>query len=484
MKSKLFRTILIVVGSISAFIISYKAYDYFFVYHVEMNGDNIIKSNFKDTFDDPGVTVRFRGKKFKNYKVHSDINVNKEGKYFVDYLIGKKKITREVDIEDIKGPNILLNGGNLYLLSYNKEYEEPGFKAIDNTDGDVTELVTVNGDVDSSKLGEYKITYEVEDSKKNKSVVERVVKVVDDELPIISFKNPLYMFSIKGKKLDLNDYTAIDNYDGDITKNVKVDGEVDINNNGVYEIKYSVSDSNGNKTVETRKVMIQPKNTKGIPVLMYHWFYDDTKGEKAGTSNTHNYISKTHLTEQLKFLKDEGFYFPTWKELNDYIDRKIDLPEKSVIITDDDCVKSFFDIALPVFQEYEVPVTSFCITYKKTWLDYKDAPYLEFQSHTNNLHVRKCKDTKWDGAVMCTDYETIYKDIQTSVNKIGSSYVFAYPFGHYNDDTIQALKDNNVVLAFTINSGRVTKGANKYKLKRVRISKDTSIEKYKKLLSN
>ena len=48
---------------------------------------------------------------------------------------------------------------------------------------------------------------------------------------------------------------------------------------------------------------------------------------------------------------------------------------------------------------------------------------------------------------MCTDYETIYKDIQTSVNKIGSSYVFAYPFGHYNDDTIQALKDNNVVLA-------------------------------------
>ena len=36
---------------------------------------------------------------------------------------------------------------------------------------------------------------------------------------------------------------------------------------------------------------------------------------------------------------------------------------------------------------------------------------------------------------------------------------------------------------FTINSGRVKRGANKYKLPRVRISKGTSISQYQKLVN-
>ena len=153
-----------------------------------------------------------------------------------------------------------------------------------------------------------------------------------------------------------------------------------------------------------------------------------------------------------------------------------------VIITDDDCVPSFFNIALPIFQEYEIPVISFCITKKDTWQKYVDAPYLDFESHTNDLHTRKCKDTKWDGAVMCTQYEDIFNDIKTSIEKVGNTYSFAYPFGHYNDDTIEALKANGIKLAFTINNGKVKRKDNKYKLPRVRISKDTSINKYKELL--
>ena len=59
---------------------------------------------------------------------------------------------------------------------------------------------------------------------------------------------------------------------------------------------------------------------------------------------------------------------------------------------------------------------------------------------------------------------------------------FAYPFGHYNNNTINALKKNGIKLAFTINEGNVKRGANKYKLPRVRISHGTSISTYKKLV--
>ena len=83
---------------------------------------------------------------------------------------------------------------------------------------------------------------------------------------------------------------------------------------------------------------------------------------------------------------------------------------------------------------------------------------------------------------MCTEYNDIFFDIQKSIEKVDNNYAFAYPFGHYNDYTIDALKENNVKLAFTINSGKVKRKANKLKLPRVRISKTTTIDEYKNKL--
>ena len=299
---------------------------------------------------------------------------------------------------------------------------------------------------------------------------------------ISSISSNINTYSILKKKINLKDFKAYDSVDGDLTKNVTIEDNVNINKSGIYEVKYSVKDSSGNVTSVVKTINIQEKNTKGIPVLMYHWFYDDTKGEEPGENNKHNYISKTNLTEQLKYLKDNNYYFPTWDELEDYIDGKIDLPKKSVIITDDDCVKSFFEVALPVFQEYKVPVTSFCISNKKTWQSHVNDNYLTFESHTDSLHKRSCDKSlnkkKWDGAVMCTSYQDIYKDIETSIDLLKNTDSFAYPFGHYTDDTIEALKENGIHMAFTINNGRVKKGADKYKLPRVRISRTTTIKEY------
>ena len=85
---------------------------------------------------------------------------------------------------------------------------------------------------------------------------------------------------------------------------------------------------------------------------------------------------------------------------------------------------------------------------------------------------------------MCSTYDEIYDDLKKSVEKVGgNTWSFAYPFGHYNDNTIKALQENDIKLAFTINSGRVKRGANKYKLPRVRISKGTSISQYQKLVN-
>jgi hypothetical protein len=52
-------------------------------------------------------------------------------------------------------------------------------------------------------------------------------------------------------------YTATDDYDGDISSNVVRSGNVDISKAGEYTITYTVSDSAGNTTTKTRKVVVE-----------------------------------------------------------------------------------------------------------------------------------------------------------------------------------------------------------------------------------
>ncbi len=481
MKNKGKRIIRISIYLLYLFV-CFAVYDNVFVYHVTFNGNKHEVVNINTKYEDPGIIVKLRGHAINDIKVKNNVNTSKFGKYEVVYSFGNITRKRIVEVKDIQKPAISLVDGTV-ILDYQEEYKEPGFRAKDNYDGNITDkAITING-INNKELGDYIVKYVVTDSHNNETVVDRKIIVTDKTGPSITFKNGEYTFAIKGKKKDFNDYTAVDNYDGIVTDKVTMSGEVNFNKEGIYTLTYKVKDSHDNETVVTRKVNVQNKNTRGIPVLMYHWFYDDTKGETTkGLANAHNYISKTNITSQAKYLHDNNFYYPTWQELIDYIDGKIDLPEKSVIITDDDCKDSYFEIALPVFQKYEIPSTSFCITSKRNWQKYKKEKYLDFESHTDDLHDRSC-DTYWNGAVMCKPYNEIYNDIKLSVQKVGSSYAFAYPFGHYNNNTINALKNNGIKLAFTIRNGRVDVGDDKYLLSRVRMSKDTSLSDFKRYVN-
>ena len=94
-----------------------------------------------------------------------------------------------------------------------------------------------------------------------------------------------------------------------------------INKNDVKEIK---SNNNTNKT-----------NASGVGVLNYHFFYDDSNPEEAAKCNQEICESKTQFQEDLNYLKTNNIFTLTTKELELYIDGKVQLP-KSVLITIDD----------------------------------------------------------------------------------------------------------------------------------------------------
>ena len=391
-----------------------------------------------------------------------------------------KKVRRLVKVVDEEKPILNIEGEKEITIDYEGEYKELGYKCNDNYDGDITDKVIVNNDINTKVLGEYEVTYIAKDTSSNESKEVRKVFVKDLTAPKIEINRNKNSYLIKGQSIDINNIKAIDNYDGDVTNKVKIEGSIDTNTIGLYGIKYIVEDSSSNETILNTTINVQNKNTKGIPVLMYHWFYDESK-ETYGNNNNHNYISKSEFTKQIKYLKDNNFYFPTWEELESYIDSKIDLPEKSIILTDDDGNESFFRIALPICEEYKIPITSFVVTDRAGWRDYENSEYVDFESHSNSLHMRSCKGS-WDGAAMCATYDFVSNDTKLSIEATGHNNAYAYPFGHYNDNLIKALKENGIKMAFTINNGRVKKGSNKYKLPRVRISRTTTLNDYIKLV--
>lgn len=87
------------------------------------------------------------------------------------------KVERKIIFEDQESPVIELIGDNNISLYLGNQYTEPGYSAIDNCDGDLTDKVKVQGNVDVYKLGSYVIKYEVSDSFGNTSIAERTVTI-------------------------------------------------------------------------------------------------------------------------------------------------------------------------------------------------------------------------------------------------------------------------------------------------------------------
>ena len=118
----------------------------------------------------------------------------------------------------IISPKIELNGDSKVVLSYNQEYQESGAKAT-YLGKDITKDMKISGQVDTSKVGTYEITYEVDrlifHVKK-----KRKVQVVDQKKPVIELEgNSEVNVCPKGEYQEAG-YHAYDEYDGDLTEKV------------------------------------------------------------------------------------------------------------------------------------------------------------------------------------------------------------------------------------------------------------------------
>ncbi len=76
-------------------------------------------------------------------------------------------------------PSLYLNGAEYIEVLQSTAYEELGATAIDNVDGDISNLVQISGSVNTEEVGVYNLTYTVSDSSGNIATpVKRIIEVL------------------------------------------------------------------------------------------------------------------------------------------------------------------------------------------------------------------------------------------------------------------------------------------------------------------
>lgn len=161
-------------------------------------------------------------------------------------------------------PIFYLNGNEEVNLEVNTKYKEEGYVAKLNKH-DLTKNVRVTSNINSKKVGTYEVHYTVFLKYLNvKKDLTRIVNVIDTTKPELKIDGDKEIFIHVDDTYTKPVVTANDNYDGDLTNNIKVFTNVDTSKSGVYEIKYSVKDSSDNETNDVIVVNVQEKEVPKV----------------------------------------------------------------------------------------------------------------------------------------------------------------------------------------------------------------------------
>lgn len=386
-------------------------------------------------------------------------------------------------------PKIVLYGNKAVSLEFSTKYKEEGYSA--NFFGkDYTNKVKIKDNINYDKLGEYTIEY----STKNKigtkhEIKSRNIKIIDTTKPVIELNGSDIVLDLNEKYNELG-YKAIDNYDGDISGNVKIESDLDINKEGSYKIIYTVLDSSGNKAVVERNVIVTLKNVTSVPILTYHNFMS-AEEKKQYYPYDNLVLPVSQFENQLKYLKENGYNTISLDKFYKWYKGEIILTKKDVVIVIDDGNISSYIYAIPLLEKYGFQATIFVITdrikkQEQTWDPSKSRFFDEYkindvranhknidlQSHTHSLHQL------FDGKPIITvkTKEEIENDFKISKEILNAEYL-AFPFGANSQFTGEVLSKLGYKMAFAFGAngyGRATKNDDQYYIKRVNITSETT----------
>jgi len=215
---------------------------------------------------------------------------------------------------------------------------------------------------------------------------------------------------------------------------------------------------------------------KGIIVLMYHRFEEN----KYPSTN----IKIADFIKQIDLIKKSDFNFINANTFeNNLLNFKND---KKILITIDDAFKSFYDRAWPILKNDKIPFLLFVSTREvgskgyMTWDQIREISKEKFvhignHSYSHDYLVDKKKNE------ISNDVNLVMADLKTNLGY--NSPFFSYPFGEYNKNFKNIIKNFGFKYAFGQHSGVVDETKDFYELPRFPINETYGeLERFKLIL--
>lgn len=229
--------------------------------------DGTVKFPYLDFFDNN--TINFTRKYFLDFFSYGNDRLFTENGNMISYLY--RYYGYDYTSNDVSAPVINLIGNSEINIEINSIFNDPGYNCTDDVDSSCN--VIVSGNVDTSKLGSYTLTYSATDLAGNNAKVNRIVNVIDSINPVITlFGDSIIYCNINGEYDELG--ASVADNSNEILDVVIDSSLLDIRKVGDYKISYSACDSSGNCSTIYRLVKVQsiiPVDFSGSQYLLFNF---------------------------------------------------------------------------------------------------------------------------------------------------------------------------------------------------------------------
>ena len=246
---------------------------------VHLTGKSEITVEVFNVYEEPGVSASLRGKNISDQiKVRGSVNTELTGDYELTYYVegdnGKEySAVRTVHVVDTEAPVLTLKdeGSTVYASSM-ASYQDPGYTATDNFDGNLeTEVDIVTEPIDDQT---FRAILRVWDQAGNMTQAERTVTIKDVFAPELVMAGDAEMTILQGEAFTDPGVTAVDDLDGDLTSQIEITGYVDPYLAGEYTLNYTVTDAAGNTATAARNVTVEAHESYDGDSVIYLTFDD------------------------------------------------------------------------------------------------------------------------------------------------------------------------------------------------------------------
>ena len=136
----------LIIAGIAALLVHFLFFSGIFIPTLELVGGDHLQVNMNETYQDPGAKSVYRFMDNSDHlHMESTVDTSRLGTYQVIYTLDNadKRAVRTVEVIDGKAPDLRLKGDAQLKLFIGDQYEEPGYSAYDNCDGDISDRIRI-----------------------------------------------------------------------------------------------------------------------------------------------------------------------------------------------------------------------------------------------------------------------------------------------------------------------------------------------------